>query len=203
MYTDVNRYVCIAHRFLSLSVSLGLWHKELTHMRLSLAGGLTTTIPWMVALLTSHARRGALSEKTSTKSGRAQCHAYFVGRSATSGQAIVKKSLPPFDPKTVLIDWLTRVPAAGIPYHKTRSSMWNGTGIFHRRIQSGKTGTHSPELCPIATTSGQRHHQGSWEITPLTCNPTATAASSSSHSPRGAPFFRVATHIYHRSILCH
>ena len=79
MYTDVNRYICIAHRFLSLSVSLGWWHKELTHMRLSLAGGLTTTIQWMVALLTSHARRGALSEETSTKSGRAQSSPIFCG----------------------------------------------------------------------------------------------------------------------------
>ena len=55
---------------------------------------------------------------------------HFVGRSATSRQAIAK-SLPPNVPKMMLIDWLTRVPAAGTPYYTTRSPMWNRTGIFH------------------------------------------------------------------------
>ena len=78
--------------YLSLSLSLGLRRNKLTHVRLSLAADLTTSMPWIVCCANiacpfGHPVRGASHKK---RPGPIVTLVYLVGRSATSGQAIRK-----------------------------------------------------------------------------------------------------------------
>ena len=114
--------------YIALCLSLGLWHNKLTHVRLSLAADLTTSMPWIVCCANiacpfGRTVRGAFNKK---RPDAIVTPVYLVGRSATSGQAI-RKILPPDVPKVVLIGLPTRIVAAGIPHYTTINTMWGRT----------------------------------------------------------------------------
>ena len=153
---------------LSLSLSLGLWRNKLTHVRLSLAADLTTSMPWIVCCANiacpfGRTVRGALNKQ---RPDAVVTPVYLVGRPATSGRAI-RKILPPDVPKVVLIGLPTRIVAAGIPHYTTINSMWSRTpwscgksARCGQAIDPEKFAPYVPKIVLISWPTGSRRQRG-------------------------------------------